>query len=603
MKKYSHMYTLLEQIKLIKKNKVSKMYFLYVINALCLGVAPVISAFFSKVIIEAVTNSKTTTELIYSIVVLISIAMVLYAVGNLLSAYLEGHFLQMRQIEFHKIIEIYRNIDYEYIENKEYQDKFEMASSALDGDGQGFQHTYNMLNQLFRGLISIILFFILLSLFNFWIALICLISTILTTLLNRSITNYQAKRKEDLNHYSRQSNYYKKVCSDFEYGKDIRVFDLKESLTKKYREKSLSFLKVVKDIKNKEFKVGLVELFILLLQDGLSYFLIIKGYFDKVLSVADVSLYLTIVISFTTILRTFIDNLAILNDDLKMTSLYFEILDSTKLLMQKGGSRSKFSIDELLEIEFKNVWFKYPSTDRYILKGLNLKINKGEKLAIVGTNGAGKSTIVKLICGLFEPNEGEILVNGINVKEFKKDEYHEMFSTVFQDYNIYACSVLENILGDEIDPLKIEYAKKCLDAVGLTGKIESLPNGYDTVLLKVVENEGVDLSGGQKQKIAIARALYKNSNVVILDEPTSALDALAEAEIYQGFDGLVSNKTAIYISHRLSSTKFCDHIAFFDEEGLKEYGTHEELMKLGKDYYHMFTVQGQYYKEGADNYE
>ena len=197
MKKYSHLYTLIEQVKLIKKNKLSKMYFFYLVNAICLGAVPVISAFFSKVIIEAVTNATTIEALVFSIVILIALTTFLYTIGTILSTYLEGHFLQMRQIEFHKIIELYRNIDYEYIENKEYQDKFEMATSALDGDGQGFQHTYNMFNLLFRGLISILLFFILLALFNFWIALICLASTILTTLLNRSITQYQMKRKKE----------------------------------------------------------------------------------------------------------------------------------------------------------------------------------------------------------------------------------------------------------------------------------------------------------------------------------------------------------------------------------------------------------------------
>lgn len=240
----------------------------------------------------------------------------------------------------------------------------------------------------------------------------------------------------------------------------------------KYNSKSLSYLKVIKDVQNKEFKVGLLGLLVLLLQDGLSYFLIIKGYFDGVLSISDVSLHLTAVISFTTILRTFVDDLSFLNRDLKMSSLYFEITDYANTLNDTRGTLNRLPEEEQVEIEFKNVWFKYPNTERYILKGLNLKIHKGEKLAIVGTNGAGKSTIVKLICGLFDPDEGEILINAINVKEFKKEEYYMMFSTVFQDYQIYDCSVMENILGNETSKEKIELAKKCIEAVGLKEKIE-----------------------------------------------------------------------------------------------------------------------------------
>ncbi len=485
----------------------------------------------------------------------------------------------LRQTEFNKVITIYRNIEYKNVEDSEFHDKFESAVQALNGDGVGFQHTYNSLNVLFKGLVCIVLFFILLSLFNIWVAIICLVNTILTTLLNKLVTNYQMKRKDDESHFYRQTKYYNTVCTDFEYGKDIRVFDLKDFLMDKYKGKSLSYLKVIKDVQNKEFKVGLLGLLVLLLQDGLSYFLIIKGYFDGVLSISDVSLYLTTVISFTTILRTFVDDLSFLNRDLKMSSLYFEITDYANTLNDTRGTLNRLPEEEQVEIEFKNVWFKYPNTERYILKGLNLKIHKGEKLAIVGTNDAGKSTIVKLICGLFDPDEGEILINAINVKEFKKEEYYMMFSTVFQDYQIYACSVMENILGNETSKEKIELAKKCIEAVGLKEKIESLPNGYDTQLLKVVDENGVDLSGGQKQKIAIARALAKNSSLLILDEPTSALDPLAEAEIYENFNALANNKMAIYISHRMSSSIFCDKILILDNGHISDFDSHENLMK------------------------
>lgn len=228
---------------------------------------------------------------------------------------------------------------------------------------------------------------------------------------------------------------------------------------------------------------------------------------------------------------------------------------------------------------------------------MNLVINAKEKIAIVGTNGAGKSTIVKLICGLFYPTKGEILINGIPTTSFDQDSYYDMFSTVFQDHSVYACSVLDNIIGNDSSEDAAIRAKQCIETIGLKDVIEKLPQKYDTVLNKTIDEKGVNLSGGQKQKIAIARALYKNGNVVILDETTSALDALAEADIYQSFDGLIKDKTAIYISHRLSSTKFCDHIAFFNENGLKEYGTHEELMTKKGEYYKMFVIQGRYYQE------
>ena len=194
-------------------------------------------------------------------------------------------------------------------------------------------------------------------------------------------------------------------------------------------------------------------------------------------------------------------------------------------------------------------------------------------------------------------------MNDIPIQQYDKETYYKMFSTVFQDFDIFACTIMENVIGTDQSEDAYQYGKECLRRVGLSEYIESLPLSYDTPMLKVIDENGVDMSGGQRQKLAIARALYKNGNVVILDEPTSALDALAEAEIYQSFDDLVTNKTAIYISHRLSSTKFCDKIAFFDSTGLKEYGTHDELLKAKKGYYHMFTVQGKYYQEGGNSNE
>jgi ABC-type multidrug transport system fused ATPase/permease subunit len=201
---------------------------------------------------------------------------------------------------------------------------------------------------------------------------------------------------------------------------------------------------------------------------------------------------------------------------------------------------------------------------------------------------------------MFTVTEGAILVNGINIDQFDAGELQKMFSVVFQDVNIFALTVLENVIGDDRTKEGIARGIDALDRVGLKEKIESLPQQYDTPLLKVIEDDGVELSGGQSQKLAIARALYKNANMVILDEPTASLDALAEAEIYQKFNDLVQNKTTVYISHRLSSTKFCDKIALFSTEGLIEYGTHDELMEKQGAYYHMFTTQGKYYQSGVE---
>ena len=261
--------------------------------------------------------------------------------------------------------------------------------------------------------------------------------------------------------------------------------------------------------------------------------------------------------------------------------------------MESGSSTD---VPDQVEIRFDHVTFRYPNTDKDIFKDFSFTIKKGERLAIVGVNGAGKTTLVKLMCGLYHPTEGHIYINDVDIREYDKNTLYNIYGTVFQDFSILAFNVKENVAAtsENIDEDRVKLA---LESVGLGKKLEDLPKGLDTMMLKVVDEEGTDFSGGERQKLAIARALYKDAPMVIMDEPTAALDALAEADIYQNFSQLVEGKTAVYISHRLASTKFCDKIALFDGEGLREYGTHDELMEMKGMYYDMFVVQGKYYQE------
>lgn len=601
-RKYSYGNTFVRQMSLFRKEHLSYIYFLYILNAICGGMVPVAGSFFTIIVIKLIQGSQDIMGLIISVSVLISICLVCYVISMAIHSFLEAQFLLVRVNEFNKDIDFYNRVKYEYIEDSEFQDRLNAGTRALDGDGQGFEHTYASFLNIVEYAVSIILFYIIISVYEPWVAFICLVSTILTSLFNKSAANYIHKKEDEEAHASRQANYFNEVCSDFDYGKDIRVFDLKDSIMKKYQAKSLSYVKVWKDIRNRQFGLACLETLVLLCQDALSYFLIIKSYFDGNIDIGIASLYLTAMVSFTTVLRSLIGDIGKILIDLRWTSTYFQTMDSIAVY-NCPGTIPPFKKDEPVEIEFRHVFFKYPHTSKNILNDLNLTIHKGEKIAIVGTNGAGKSTIVKLISGLFYPDQGEILINGIPTTSFSQPAYFDMFSTVFQDFNVYSGTIFENICGDDPSIEAKNRAMQCLATIGLKDKIESLPQKYDTVLSKVIDEKGVDLSGGQKQKIAIARALYKNGNVIILDEPTSALDALAEADIYQSFDKLIKDKTAIYISHRLSSTKFCSHIAFFDDKGLREYGTHDELMAEKGEYYKMFTIQGQYYQEGESENE
>ena len=273
----------------------------------------------------------------------------------------------------------------------------------------------------------------------------------------------------------------------------------------------------------------------------------------------------------------------------------FELLDTPNTMYQGSLTTEKRS-DIRYDVEFRDVSFKYPGSEAYALRHVNMKFKVGSRLAVVGMNGSGKTTFIKLLCRLYDPTEGEILLNGINIRKYRYDDYMKIFSVVFQDFQLLALPLGQNVAASQTyDAARV---LDCLNKAGFGEKLAKMPHGLDTYLYKSVDTEGVDVSGGEAQKIAIARALYKDSPFIILDEPTAALDPIAEAEIYSKFDEIAGDKTAVYISHRLSSCKFCDEIAVFDSGSVIQQGTHSDLLadESGK-YFELWNAQAQYYKK------
>jgi ATP-binding cassette subfamily B protein len=275
----------------------------------------------------------------------------------------------------------------------------------------------------------------------------------------------------------------------------------------------------------------------------------------------------------------------------------FDLLDIPNAMYQGSLTTEKRS-DRQYDVEFRDVSFHYPGTETWVLRHVNLKFRVGSRLAIVGMNGSGKTTFIKLLCRLYDPTEGQILLNGIDIRKYRYDDYIHIFSVVFQDFQLFAMPLGENVAGTS------DYDKKrvldCLKKAGFQDRLASMPKGLETCLYKELDQEGVELSGGEGQKVAIARAIYRDSPFIILDEPTAALDPVAEADIYSKFNEIAGDKTTIYISHRLSSCKFCDEIIVFHDGEIIQQGTHEDLVadESGK-YYELWNAQAQYYTNGA----
>ena len=289
----------------------------------------------------------------------------------------------------------------------------------------------------------------------------------------------------------------------------------------------------------------------------------------------------------------FVSTLGDMRNNAAFLATVFEFLDIPND-MYKGSLTVEKRRDRKYEVEFRNVSFKYPGSEQYALRNVNMKFEIGKRLAVVGMNGSGKTTFIKLLCRLYDPTEGEILLNGIDIRKYNYAEYRMIFSVVFQDFELFGFKLGENVASKVA--YEKEYVVDCLEKVGFADRLAGMKKGTETYLYKYYEKDGVDISGGEAQKIAIARALYKDAPFIILDEPTAALDPVAEAEIYSKFDEIAGDKTAIYISHRLSSCKFCDEIVVFHEGAVIQQGTHASLVaKEDGKYFELWNAQAQYY--------
>ena len=342
----------------------------------------------------------------------------------------------------------------------------------------------------------------------------------------------------------------------------------------------------------------IADLILAFLRNALAYVYLIGLVVNNKISVAEFLLYFSAVEGFSTLVTGVMTQLNILKKQSLDISVIREAVEYPEVFKFDEGEELNVDLNKDYTLELKNVSFRYPGKEKNILTNINLTIKPNEKIAIVGLNGAGKTTLVKLICGYYDPTEGEILLNGVNIKTYNREHYYKMFSAVFQHFSLLAGSIATNVAQTE-NNINYELVYQCIEKAGLKEKIESLPDKYESKLNREVYEDATNLSGGETQRLMLARALYKNAPIIVLDEPTSALDPIAEADIYNKYNELAKNKSSLFISHRLASTRFCDRILFIADEKIAEEGTHEELLALGGKYADLFEVQSKYYREGG----
>ena len=392
--------------------------------------------------------------------------------------------------------------------------------------------------------------------------------------------------------YNRYFGYWFNLIFDYSIGKYIRLYKMQKLMTKRVQETNDKLEAEGNAWINKDIKNSMIPLLSQCFMQLASYAYVgLKAVFGLVSAgkcIMYVSSYTKLVESITGISANFVS--------LKMESQYLSFFYDYMEIQNKrydGTIPTEKRDDNVFELEFRDVSFKYANSDTWALRHVNQKITLGTKNAVVGKNGAGKTTFIKLLCRLYEPTEGQILLNGVDIRYYDYEEYAKLFGIVFQDFNLFSFPLGENVAGsNEYDR---DRAAKCLESAGFGERLAKMEKGLDTPLYQYDDEDGVEISGGEAQKIAIARSLYKDAPFVIMDEPTSALDPVAEFEIYQRFDQMVEGKTSIYISHRMSSCRFCDNIIVFDEGKVIEQGSHDKLMSNKGLYSELWNAQAQYY--------
>lgn len=486
-------------------------------------------------------------------------------------------------------------LNYQMLERPDVLDIHQRATEATGGNMNGVEGMMNLMVTLGRNLVTVLVTLAAVSVLDWRLILSLLVLGVLQYLYFRRIIKLDKQEVWDkLAPVWRQVNYMSRVTQDFDFAKDIRLFDMSDFLLNKQRQVFARREERMDYHLELWFRHAVVMRIFYLIGKGLIYAVLFLAVLKKGLSIGNFTMYLALAVAFSESLLEFLHRFG----DYRKASLEVDDFRSfMELDLEKKADTIPLPKAKEYTIEFHDVSYRYLKAEKDAVSHLNLTLHPGEKLAVVGLNGAGKTTMIKLLLRLYDPTEGYITLNGTDIRRFEREDYYRLFSPVFQDVEIFAFPMAENIAMETPQDTDRKRAEDAAFEAGLQEKILSLHKGIDTELLKIVDEEGVDLSGGEKQKLALARALYKAAPVVVLDEPTSALDALAEQQLYERFDRMIGTKAAVYISHRLASTRFCDHVAMFRDGAMIEYGSHEELMEKGGEYAHMFEMQAQYYQE------
>ncbi|MCL2672023.1 MAG: ABC transporter ATP-binding protein/permease [Clostridiales bacterium] len=532
-------------------------------------------------------------------------AIIIIAAAFLVAAGVSGFFLATMKTSYQNTLKTFRasllrraqrkdlTRNYAELEDPARQDESWFAQRGVTNFSTGAEGICSRLFVIGAAVVTLLLYIWILFALHYFIGLFIIAGAALLFLYSLRQNKAILEEEKRLSPLERKNWYMYEVTSDYQYGKDIRVFGLRDWLLSRFASIQRLIYPHVGAMAKARWRMDLADTLFGFLRGGAVYGYLIYAILQGTMRIADFTLYFAAVTLFSAALKQLFDGLAFIGVQIEQVEAYYDFVEMPDEFELSG--KQPVPEEGGLTLEFRDLRFRYPSTERDIFDKLHLTIQAGERLAVVGVNGAGKTTLIKLLTRLYAPDEGEILLNGVNIREYELHGWRNLFSVISQEINLIATTLGENVaLSANYDAARVESA---LRRAGFGEKLDSFEKGLQTQILKSLAEDGVELSGGERQKLAIARALYRDGRILVMDEPTAALDAIAEHALYSEFAEMTRGKTAIFISHRLASTRFCDKILLLDGAGKTEFGTHAELMELGGVYRHMFDTQRKYYAE------
>ena len=554
-----------------------------------------------SLVVSEVTNGQTLNHSLLSIGIVMLLIMLGYiiiqALGHIRNSTLGIYRYKMTDLVTRKQLSMF----YQTYEQKEVRDLANRASIATqmwDGVQPLTDIVYSGFGMI-ENLLGYILFGSVISFASPWLVPILTVAPIVNILSVKAYNKWEYAHRSKMTDLNQKLGHVEELPDDFAAAKDIRIYSMASWLRECYRDLSEQRAKWDRTTVKKSFLSRIADLVVILIRDGGAYALLIHMFYNGKIGIDEFVLYFAAISSFASWVG------GIISCWNKANTVSLKLCDFREFVDYpeydgSGIAKAADHMNTAPEVEFKNVSFRYDGAEQDTIHDLSLKIKSGEKLALVGLNGAGKTTLVKLLCGLYRPTSGEIFFNGIPLSDFKREDYYKLISPVFQEIQTAFFSLAETVSGKSTAETDLEKAETCMRQAGLGAKIDALPDGIHTKLNKKVHENGTELSGGEAQKLMLARALYKDAPLLILDEPTAALDPIAESKIYNEFNVMAKNKTSLFISHRLASTSFCDRIILLENGNITEEGTHQELMAANGTYKGLFDIQSCWYKEDTE---